>query len=26
MSGDFKTLEITQPKIKYLKPEKIQDG
>ena len=22
MSGDFETLEINQPKIKYLKPEK----
>ena len=21
MSGDFETLEISQPKIKYLKPE-----
>jgi len=26
MSGDFETLEINQPKIKYLKPEDKQNG
>ena len=26
MSGDFETLEINQPKIKYLKPEEHPSG
>ena len=26
MSGDFETLEINQPKIKYLKPEENKGG
>ena len=26
MSGDFETLEINQPKIKYLKPEENTGG
>ena len=26
MSGDFQTLEINQPKIKYLKPEENTGG
>ena len=25
MSGDFETLEINQPKIKYLKPEENKE-